>query len=230
MDNIIAGDPAPTNPAGTLYPVTEAAELLLRLTGYEYSPPARLAKRALRGGTKAGEIPCRRVDGRLAFVHSELQLDSTLKAFASWLRIASADEARERLDAEKAAGQREADAWNAEHPVGTCVVAYPGVRPEDEAAVNYRQRVEKGRTFPGETDPTETLRTVTRTPAWTLGHGEPVMSVEGYAGGIVLDHIDVIVDAPDPIAYGPRGYRCGCGKDAHSNLVPCASEAGESRD
>ncbi|WP_069769758.1 hypothetical protein [Streptomyces sp. LUP30] len=27
--------------------------------------------------------------------------------------------------------------------------------------------------------------------------------------------------APDPLAYGPTGYRCGCGKDAHSNLVPC---------
>ena len=26
---------------------------------------------------------------------------------------------------------------------------------------------------------------------------------------------------PDPLAYGPTGYRCGCGKDAHSNLVPC---------
>lgn len=26
---------------------------------------------------------------------------------------------------------------------------------------------------------------------------------------------------PDPIAYGPTGYRCGCGKDAHSSLVPC---------
>jgi len=26
---------------------------------------------------------------------------------------------------------------------------------------------------------------------------------------------------PDPIAYGPRGYRCGCGKDAHSSLTPC---------
>ncbi|MFB6805400.1 hypothetical protein [Streptomyces sp. NPDC056387] len=29
---------------------------------------------------------------------------------------------------------------------------------------------------------------------------------------------------PDPIAYGPRGYRCGCGKDAHSNLVPCTPD------
>lgn len=27
--------------------------------------------------------------------------------------------------------------------------------------------------------------------------------------------------SPDPIAYGPRGYRCGCGKDAHSSLTPC---------
>lgn len=29
---------------------------------------------------------------------------------------------------------------------------------------------------------------------------------------------------PDPIAYGPSGYRCGCGKDAHSNLVPCTPD------
>jgi hypothetical protein len=26
---------------------------------------------------------------------------------------------------------------------------------------------------------------------------------------------------PDPIAYGPTGFRCGCGKDAHSNLLAC---------
>lgn len=30
--------------------------------------------------------------------------------------------------------------------------------------------------------------------------------------------------APDPVAYGPSGYRCGCGKDAHSNLTPCQDE------
>ncbi|POG47135.1 hypothetical protein BV881_12415 [Streptomyces sp. ZL-24] len=29
---------------------------------------------------------------------------------------------------------------------------------------------------------------------------------------------------PEPLAYGPTGYRCGCGKDAHSNLVPCAPD------
>lgn len=28
-------------------------------------------------------------------------------------------------------------------------------------------------------------------------------------------------NTPDPLVYGPTGYRCGCGKDAHSNLTPC---------
>ncbi|MFF2100914.1 hypothetical protein [Streptomyces sp. NPDC058202] len=32
---------------------------------------------------------------------------------------------------------------------------------------------------------------------------------------------------PDPLAYGPTGYRCGCGKDAHSNLVPCQPDPAE---
>ncbi|MGW5173188.1 hypothetical protein ACWERY_02320 [Streptomyces sp. NPDC004082] len=27
--------------------------------------------------------------------------------------------------------------------------------------------------------------------------------------------------AGDPLAYGPTGIPCGCGKAAHSNLVPC---------
>ncbi|HZF92038.1 hypothetical protein [Streptomyces sp.] len=26
---------------------------------------------------------------------------------------------------------------------------------------------------------------------------------------------------PDPLTYGRTGIPCGCGKDAHSNLVPC---------
>ena len=36
---------------------------------------------------------------------------------------------------------------------------------------------------------------------------------------------------PDPlsladaaITYGPTGVRCGCGRDAHSNLSPCRAE------
>jgi hypothetical protein len=28
-------------------------------------------------------------------------------------------------------------------------------------------------------------------------------------------------NTPDPLAYGPTGVPCGCGKDAHSNLVTC---------
>lgn len=65
--------------------------------------------------------------------------------------------------------------WNYEHPVGTPVVAYPAVRPGHPAY-----------------DPASRLEAVTRTPAWTLGHGQPVVSVEGYAGGIALTHVGVI--------------------------------------
>jgi len=67
--------------------------------------------------------------------------------------------------------------WNARYPVGTPVTAYPGIRPEYAAEI-------------GCTDYPQ-LTTHTRTPAWELGHGEPVVSVDGYAGGISLDHIDL---------------------------------------
>lgn len=60
-----------------------------------------------------------------------------------------------------------AEEWNAAHPVGTPVLAYPLTRDD------------------------EPLRTRTRRPAWTLGHGMPVVSVEGHAGGIALTHIDL---------------------------------------
>jgi hypothetical protein len=77
-----------------------------------------------------------------------------------------------------------ADEFNHLYPIGTPVLAYPGVRPEHP-------------TFYADTD---TLATRTRTPAWTLGHGTAVVSVDGYAGGIDLDHIDVIHRAE---AYTP---------------------------
>jgi hypothetical protein len=80
-----------------------------------------------------------------------------------------------RREALKAKGQKLADAWNAKHPVGTPVIAYPWVRPEHPAF-----------------DPKTVLVTRTRSVAWPLGHGEPVVLVEGYSGGIVLEHIDVI--------------------------------------
>ena len=97
-----------------------------------------------------------------------------------------------KLEADKAEGQRRADAFNARFPIGTPVMAYPGIRPEDPVAVAYRKAAEAGRTFRSETDPCKRLVTTTRTPAWILGHGAPVVSVDGYAGGICLDHIDVI--------------------------------------
>lgn len=70
-----------------------------------------------------------------------------------------------------------ADQFNARHPIGTPVIAYPGVRPEYAAEIGLRE-------YPR-------LQTRTRSRAWNLGHGEPVVAVEGYAGGICLEHIDL---------------------------------------
>lgn len=95
-----------------------------------------------------------------------------------------------RLEADKRKGQKQADEFNAAHPVGTPVTAYPSIRPEHPVAVRFQERAQDGRTY-AETDPCKRLDTVTRTPAWILGHGEPVVSVEGYAGGICLSHVDV---------------------------------------
>ncbi|WP_406078651.1 hypothetical protein OG337_28685 [[Kitasatospora] papulosa] len=58
--------------------------------------------------------------------------------------------------------------WNAKHPVGTRVRAYPGVYGEDG------------------------FTTWTTSRAWTLGGHTPVATVEGYSGGIALTHLDVI--------------------------------------
>lgn len=35
----------------------------------------------------------------------------------------------------------------------------------------------------------EHIDTKTRTPAWTLGHGRTVVSVEGKAGGVDITHL-----------------------------------------
>lgn len=83
-----------------------------------------------------------------------------------------------------------AEQWNEQHPVGTPVMAYPGIRPDDPVAITYRERAKAGRTY-GSTDPCKRLETTTRSRAWNLG-GEPVVMVDGYAGGIALTHIDVI--------------------------------------
>lgn len=60
----------------------------------------------------------------------------------------------------------DAERWNRRYPVGTPVHAYPGARWD------------------------EPLRTTTRAPAWRLGHGDSVVSVNGHAGGIALTHVD----------------------------------------
>lgn len=66
--------------------------------------------------------------------------------------------------------------WNATHEVGTPVLAWPGRHDADP------------------------LTTATRTPAWTLGCGDAVVSVEGAAGGIYLTHVE-----PIPAAVRPQG-------------------------
>jgi hypothetical protein len=84
--------------------------------------------------------------------------------------------------------------WNALYPMGTRVMAYPFIRPEDPVAVAWRERSTVGRTGKSaDADPVEQLDTVTRSAAWTLGHGDPVLMVEGYAGGIALTHVDPIL-------------------------------------
>jgi hypothetical protein len=78
-----------------------------------------------------------------------------------------------------------AEQWNTLHPVGTPVIAYPGVRPEYSGDEYTR------------------LETVTRSRAWNLGHGTPVVLVDGYSGGICLSHVDVVEQAP--VTLSPAG-------------------------
>jgi hypothetical protein len=58
--------------------------------------------------------------------------------------------------------------WNQAHPVGTPVRYWPGAKTG------------------------EGLKSKTRTAAWLLSSGAAVVSVDDYAGGIWLAHIEVI--------------------------------------
>jgi len=93
---------------------------------------------------------------------------------------ARAAEVKAKKDEEKRKGQQAADDFNSLYPIGTRVIAYPSCRPEYNEADAAQTR----------------LVTTTRTPAWALGHGEPVVSVHGYAGGITLEHVDIDHDSP----------------------------------
>lgn len=68
-----------------------------------------------------------------------------------------------------------ADEFNDRYPVGTPVIAYPGVRPEDPCAPSLCRRVE----------------TRTRTLAWRSSAGRDVVMVEDYSSWIALTHVDV---------------------------------------
>ncbi|MFF7022958.1 hypothetical protein ACFY97_18395 [Streptomyces klenkii] len=61
---------------------------------------------------------------------------------------------------------KEVEAWNAGHPIGTPVLAFPGAR-EDAP-----------------------LKTRTRSKAWVLGGHTPVVKVDGHSGGIALTHVE----------------------------------------
>lgn len=91
------------------------------------------------------------------------------------------------MTAPDASGLREAarttshgdvEEFNRDCPIGTAVLAFPGSRD--------------GRA----------LMTRTRSTAWLVGR-EPVVMVEGYAGGIALTHIEVVPATPDACARGP---------------------------
>lgn len=69
-----------------------------------------------------------------------------------------------------------AEQWNASHPIGT-EVTYHHILPAEDAG----------------------LRTRTRSQAWPLGHGEPVVKVEGITGGVLLSHL-VIAEQEDAAA------------------------------
>ncbi|MEU7162446.1 hypothetical protein AB0A98_39430 [Streptomyces chrestomyceticus] len=68
-----------------------------------------------------------------------------------------------------------ADEFNALYAVGTPVIAYPGIRPQEELTGLACERIV----------------TRTRTTAWTPGHGRPVVMVEDHGAHVALTHIDV---------------------------------------
>lgn len=58
--------------------------------------------------------------------------------------------------------------WNEKHPVGTKVKYHPII------------------------DEPEFIESATRSEAWELGHGAPIVKIVGRAGGVSLDALDVV--------------------------------------
>ncbi|KQX27481.1 hypothetical protein ASD97_24575 [Streptomyces sp. Root63] len=82
--------------------------------------------------------------------------------------------ARTRLEADKRKGQKQADEFNALHPVGTPVLAYPGVRPEDGVD--------------------DVLFTHTRTEVQVSACGDLVLWVDGHGAYINFTHVDPVTE------------------------------------
>jgi hypothetical protein len=77
-----------------------------------------------------------------------------------------------------------AELWNAYYPVGTVVLFEPALGHGE-----YERRA-------------------TRSAAWTLGHGEVVVSLEGRAGGCSVEHMAPVVIPTAPSAVLPDGCEC----------------------
>lgn len=80
-----------------------------------------------------------------------------------------------KLAADQREGQRKADEFNAAHPIGTLVLAYPGCRPEDGTGTQ--------------------LVTRTRTVAQVSASGDAVVWVDGEGSYICLTHVDPVSES-----------------------------------
>lgn len=73
-----------------------------------------------------------------------------------------------------------AEDFNLKYPVGTPVRYWPVLPPDPDIPP---------------------IETVTRSEAWNLGHGEPVVKIEGRTGGVAVAHIELRFE-DDPIQTG----------------------------
>lgn len=69
-----------------------------------------------------------------------------------------------------------ADQWNSNHGIGTPVRYWP---------------LKKNGRFVVAGDSTKPVDTETRSEAWELGDGTPVVAIKGKSGGVALDHLEL---------------------------------------
>ncbi|MFF4943695.1 hypothetical protein [Streptomyces rubiginosohelvolus] len=102
-------------------------------------------------------------------------LSSLLRRMADPTKAARMQDAADTLAAQRSTAEpdpaAEVDRWNAAHPIGTPVTAYPGLRPEDNSKCVR-------------------LITHTRSAASVLGGHTAVVWVEGHGACIKLTHVD----------------------------------------